>query len=224
MFGPAAGDPRKSSRLITEVMSDQSNVVLELEQWLASVTPAHLDPATAAEVQLLQQVSSAHPGDAGILFVLLMHHVYLTRGEALFVPSGEIHGYVKGLGLEVMSPSDNVIRAGLTSKHKDAQAFLELSGFTHTNGPRFVSPMKNSHHDTYRDFGADFSVHRISSGAQEFSLSSPSVCFVESGVAVVRNSEETTLHRGDVVLALPGETLVPQSEDAVIWVVHAGSD
>ena len=224
MFGPAAGDPRKSSRLITEVMSDQSNVVLELEQWLASVTPSHLDPATAAEVQLLQQVSSAHPGDAGILFVLLMHHVYLKRGEALFVPSGEIHAYVEGMGLEVMLPSDNVIRAGLTSKHKNSQAFLELSDFTQTSEARLVSPMKGLQHDTYQDFSADFSVHRLSLGAQEFSLASPSVCFVESGVALVSNSEETTLHRGDVVLALPGETLVPQSEDAVIWVVHAGSD
>lgn len=224
VFGPVAGKPREASRLITDAISDQSKVVLELEQWLASVTPSRLEPKTDAEVRLLQQVSSAHPGDPGIFFVLLMHHVYLARGDALFVPSGEIHAYVKGLGLEVMSPSDNVIRAGLTSKHKDAQAFLELSDFTQTNGPRLVSPMKNSHHDTYRDFGVDFSVRRISFGAQEFSLASPSVCFVESGLAVVSNSEETTLRRGDVVLALPGETLLPQSEDAVVWVVHAGSD
>jgi mannose-6-phosphate isomerase len=224
LFGPAAGDPREASRLITEEISDQSKVVLELERWLASVTQSHVDSATAAEVQLLQQVSSAHPGDAGILFVLLMHNVYLTRGEALFVPSGEIHAYVKGLGLEVMLPSDNVIRAGLTSKHKDGQAFLELSDFTQTSGPRLVSPMKGSHLDTYQEFAADFSVHRLSYGAQEFSFASPSVCFVEGGVAVVSNSEKTTLHRGDVVLALPGETLLPQSEDAVVWVVHAGSD
>ena len=224
MFGPAAGDPREASRLITEEMADQSKVVLELEQWFASVKSSPLESTTVAEVQLLQQVSAAHPGDPGILFVLLMHHVYLTRGEALFVPSGEIHAYVEGLGLEVMLPSDNVIRAGLTSKHTDAQAFMELSDFTQTSGPRFVSPIKGVHHETYQDFEADFSVHRLSSGAQEFSLASPSVCFVEIGLAVVSNSEETLLHRGDAVLALPGETLVPQSEDAVVWVVHAGSD
>jgi len=224
IFGPAAGDPRKSSRLIIEATSDQSNVVLELEQCLASVNSSALEPTTAAEVRLLQQVSSAHPGDTGILFVFLMHHVYLTRGEALFVASGEIHAYVEGLGLEVMLPSDNVVRAGLTSKHKDGQAFLELSDFSQTSGPRLVSPMKGLHHDTYQDFAADFSVHRLSFGAQEFSLASPSVCFVESGLAFVSNSEETTLRRGDVVLALPGETLVPQSEDAVVWVVHAGLD
>ena len=123
IFGPAAGDPRKASRLVKEELFNYSEVVLELEQWLASVIPSRLEPQTAAEVKLLQQVSSAHPSDPGILFILLMHHVYLTRGEALFVASGEIHAYVEGLGLEVMLPSDNVIRAGLTSKHVDGQAF-----------------------------------------------------------------------------------------------------
>lgn len=219
-----AGDAREASRLITEEMSDQSKVVQELEQWLASAKPSQLEPNTALEVQLLQQVALAHPGDPGLLFVLLMHHVRLKRGEALFVAESEVHAYLNGVGLEVMLPSDNVIRAGLTSKHKDVQAFLELSDFTQTSGPRLVRPTRNSNHDTYQDFAADFLVHRISFGTQEFSLASPSVCFVESGVALVGNSEETTLHLGDVVLALPGETLLPQSEDAVVWVVHAGLD
>ena len=219
-----ADDPREAARRIVENESSHSRVVRELEQWLSSVTPSHLDPATAAEIQLLQQVSSSHPGDAGILFVLLMHHVHLKRGEALFVEDGEVHAYIKGLGLEVMLPSDNVVRAGLTSKHTDAKSFLELSNFSPTKSPLIVSPSRDSFRDTYQGFGADFSVHRLSFGAQEFSLESPSVCFVESGVAVVSDSEETTLHRGDVVLALPGETLMPQAVDAVVWVVHAGSD
>ena len=219
-----ADDPREAARRIVENVSSPSGIVLELEQWLASVTPSRLDPATAAEVQLLQQVSSAHPGDAGILFVLLMHHVHLKRGEALFVADGEVHAYIKGFGLEVMLPSDNVVRAGLTSKHKDAESFMELSNFSPTKAPLAISPRRDSFRDTYQGFGADFSVHRISFGAQEFSLASPSVCFVESGVAVASNSDETPLHRGDAVLALPGETLLPQSEDAVVWVVHAGLD
>jgi mannose-6-phosphate isomerase len=219
-----ADDPREAARRIVENVSSHSGVVRELEQWLASTTPSHLDPATAAEIQLLQQVSSSHPGDAGILFVLLMHHVHLKRGEALFVEDGEVHSYIKGFGLEVMLPSDNVVRAGLTSKHKDVESFLELSNFSPTRAPLIVSPSRDSFRDTYQGFGEDFSVHRLSFGAQEFSLASPSVCFVESGLAVVSNSEENTLHRGDVILALPGETFVPQSEDAVVWVVHAGSD
>ena len=224
MFGPAAADPREASRLVTEELYGHSEVVLELEQWLASVIPSRLESKTAAEVKLLQQVSAAHPGDPGILFVLLMHHVHLKRGEALFVPDGEVHAYIRGFGLEVMLPSDNVVRAGLTSKHKDAESFMELSNFSPTKAPLIVSPRSDSFCDTYQDFAADFLVHRLSYGAEEFSLASASLCFVESGVALVGNCEETTLHRGDTVLALPGETLVPESDDAVVWVVHAGSD
>jgi len=219
-----ADDPRKAARRIVENGSTHNGVILELEHWLASVTPPRFDATTAAEIQLLQQVSSAHPGDAGILFVLLMHHVHLKRGEALFVADREVHAYIKGFGLEVMLPSDNVVRAGLTSKNKDAESFMELSNFSPTESPLIVSPRRDLFLDTYHGFGADFSVHRISSGAQEFSFASPSVCFVERGVAVVSDSGETTLHRGDVVLALPGETLMPQSEDVVVWVVHAGLD
>jgi len=218
-----ADDPREAARRIVENKSSHSGVVREIEQWLASITPSHLDSTAAAEVQLLQQVSSSHPGDAGILFVLLMHHVHLKRGEALFVEDGEVHTYIKGFGLEVMLPSDNVVRAGLSSKHKDAESFMELSNFSPTKSPFIVSPRRDLFLDTYQGFGADFSVHRLSFGAPEFSFASPSVCFVEHGVSLVSNSKETTLYRGDVVFALPGETLMPQSEDAVVWVVHAGS-
>jgi mannose-6-phosphate isomerase len=202
-------------------MSSHSRVVLELEQWLASITPSHLEPTTAAEVQLLQQVSSAHRGDAGILFVLLMHHVYLERGQALFVPTGEVHAYVRGFGLEVMLPSDNVIRAGLTSKHKDIEAFLALSDFAATDSPQLVTPLASTLGNTYEGFGADFVVHRITSGSEGFSVSTPSVCFVESGQAAVIEAERTLLSRGDTILALPGEKILAESDDAVAWIVHA---
>lgn len=217
-----ADDPREAARRIVENESSHNGVVLELERWLATVTPSHLDSATAAEVQLLQQVSSAHPGDAGILFVLLMHHVHLKRGEALFVADGEVHAYIKGFGLEVMLPSDNVVRVGLTSKYKDAESFLELSNFTPTKSPLIVSPRRDSFRDTYQGFGADFSVHRISSGAQEFALASPSVCFVESGFARVGHGTKTEFEAGDVVFGLPPEGISPKSEHAVIWVAHMG--
>jgi mannose-6-phosphate isomerase len=216
-----ADDPREAARRIVEKMSSHSRVVLELEQWLASITPSHLEPTTAAEVQLLQQVSSAHRGDAGMLFVLLMHHVYLERGQALFVPTGEVHAYVRGFGLEVMLPSDNVIRAGLTSKHKDIEAFLALSDFAATDTPQLVTPLASTWGNTYEGFGADFVVHRITSGSEGFSVSTPSVCFVESGQITVIEAERTSFSRGNTILAFPGEKIFAESNDAVAWIVHA---
>lgn len=219
-----AGDSSKAAGLIVRQSSQVEGLVQELETWLSSLNLAKLERPTLGEVRLLQRISAAHPGDSGILFVLLMHHVYLHRGGAVFVPAGEVHGYVEGMGLEVMLPSDNVIRAGLTSKHKDVEAFLELGDFTHTASPRLVTPVINPAGDTYEDFGAKFAVHRMSFGCEGFMVSNPTLCFVESGEALVSDSEAITLRRGEAALVLPGATIAPESVGALLWVVHADLD
>ena len=219
-----AGNPREAARLIAQESVPVKGLVKELGAWLSSLNPSDLAGATVDEVRLLQNVSAAHPGDSGILFVLLMHHVYLTRGEAVFVHAGEVHAYVEGFGLEVMLPSDNVIRAGLTSKHKDVEAFLELGNFSQTTEPRLVTPVGDAVQVSYQGFGARFVVHRISSGAESFPIARPSVCFVESGEVVVRDSGQISLERGEAAFALPGAAIMPRSNDALLWVVHAERD
>ena len=220
----AAGNPREAAGLIVQESLPVRGLVEEVGAWLSSLNPSDLPAATADEVRLLQKVSAAHPGDSGILFVVLMHHVYLKRGEAVFVDAGEVHAYVEGFGLEVMLPSDNVIRAGLTSKHKDVEAFLELGNFSQTTVSRLVTPVGDAAQDTYQGFGARFVVHRISSGAESFPIARPSVCFVESGEVVGSESRETTLGLGETAFALPGAVITPRSKDALLWVVHAGGN
>jgi mannose-6-phosphate isomerase len=50
---------------------------------------------------------------------LLLNAVVLAPGEALIVRPGTVHAYLSGTGVEVMTPSDNVVRGGLTAKHVD---------------------------------------------------------------------------------------------------------
>ena len=221
-MNPVAGDPASAAELLVRESPGLKDVVQDCEHWLSSCHLSDLDPRTKREVQLLTQVSAAHPGDSGVLFLMLMHHVVLKRGEALFVPAGEVHAYVEGMGLEVMLPSDNVIRAGLTPKHKDIQGFLELANFAPTENPqRVVAEAVGSHH-TYQGFGAGFSVHALSPASGAFTFGAPSICFVERGEASVSDgSRESTWVAGDAVLALPGETLAALAEGTVVWVVHA---
>lgn len=40
------------------------------------------------------------------------------------MPAGAVHAYISGLAVEIMSASDNVLRAGLTHKHVDAPEML----------------------------------------------------------------------------------------------------
>ncbi|MDW3217984.1 MAG: mannose-6-phosphate isomerase, class I [Acidimicrobiales bacterium] len=67
-----------------------------------------------------------YPGDAGVITALLLNFVTLQPGEALFLGSGNLHAYLRGTGVEIMASSDNVLRGGLTSKHVDVAALVEI--------------------------------------------------------------------------------------------------
>lgn len=60
-----------------------------------------------------------YPGDIGIVTALLMNLVRLSPGEAIYLPARNLHAYLRGVGMEIMANSDNVLRGGLTPKHVD---------------------------------------------------------------------------------------------------------
>ncbi len=64
--------------------------------------------------------------DRGLLSFLLLNLLHLAPGEAIYLPAGELHSYLQGVGLELMANSNNVLRGGLTSKHVDVGALLEV--------------------------------------------------------------------------------------------------
>ena len=72
------------------------------------------------------RVAADHPGDLGIVALLLMRHVVLQPGQAVFMPAGGLHAYLRGTGIELLANSDNVVRAGLTGKHLDVPELLKL--------------------------------------------------------------------------------------------------
>ncbi len=73
--------------------------------------------------------------DRGLLLVYLMSLVHLRPGEALFTPPGVLHAYLRGAGVELMASSDNVLRAGLTSKHVDPEEVLRVARVEPGSGP-----------------------------------------------------------------------------------------
>lgn len=73
----------------------------------------------------VRRLAAAYPGDPGAVTSVLLNPVTLHPGEALFVPAGTVHAYLQGVGVEIMANSDNVLRAGLTSKHVDVVELLD---------------------------------------------------------------------------------------------------
>lgn len=63
--------------------------------------------------------------DRGLFSLLLLNLIPLRPGEAIFLPAGELHAYLRGAAIELMANSNNVLRGGLTHKHIDVPALLE---------------------------------------------------------------------------------------------------
>lgn len=88
------------------------------------------DPGVADEdraaFRAAVRIARQHPGDIGLVASLLLQHVTLSPGEGLFMPAGGLHCYLQGTGIELLANSDNVVRAGLTSKHVDVDELLRL--------------------------------------------------------------------------------------------------
>ncbi|MFJ8075150.1 mannose-6-phosphate isomerase, class I [Streptomyces sp. NPDC096176] len=70
-----------------------------------------------------------YPGDPGVIAAMLLNHVRLQPGEAMFLSAGVPHAYLDGLGVEIMANSDNVLRCGLTPKHVDVPELLRIVRF-----------------------------------------------------------------------------------------------
>jgi mannose-6-phosphate isomerase len=78
-------------------------------------------------------IAHHYPGDPGVLAAMLLNHVTLQPGEALFLGAGIPHAYLNGLGVEIMANSDNVLRCGLTPKHVDVPELLRVVRFEATD-------------------------------------------------------------------------------------------
>ncbi|MFE6524005.1 mannose-6-phosphate isomerase, class I [Streptomyces sp. NPDC057794] len=84
-------------------------------------------------------IAHHYPGDPGVIAAMLLNHVRLQPGEALYLGAGVPHAYLSGLGVEIMANSDNVLRCGLTPKHVDVPELLRIVRF-HAADPGVLRP------------------------------------------------------------------------------------
>ncbi|KAG4397271.1 hypothetical protein GLYMA_10G115901v4 [Glycine max] len=66
------------------------------------------------------------PSDVGVIVAFFVNHVKVAPDEALFLGANEPHAYICGECIECMATSDNVVRAGLTPKHRDVQSLCSM--------------------------------------------------------------------------------------------------
>lgn len=106
-------------------------------------------PLTDNEVAAYDQAAKDFPDDIGVLLTPLLDFVTLDPGDAVYLAPGIPHSYVRGIGFEVMTSSDNVLRLGLTSKPVFIDHALKILDFS--TPVQFMSGVSSIRPD-----GADF--------------------------------------------------------------------
>jgi mannose-6-phosphate isomerase len=141
-----------------------------------------------------------HPGDLGVVAMLLMRHTVLDPGQAVFMPAGGLHDYLRGTGIEVLANSDNVIRAGLTGKHIDVPELLKLLDpdvAVPVLAPRQVSDGIS----VYETPAPEFRLYRLDLSGKRLVLpgTGPRILLCTEGRVVLRgqSGEEMALGRGE---------------------------
>jgi mannose-6-phosphate isomerase len=210
MVRRAAVEPEPARALLRAVLTTPVDRVSDLvRQVVAACVRLEKDPdelGVAAAAVL--DVAEMHPDDIGLVVLMLMHHRVLTPGEYIDVAAGVLHSYVRGIGIEVLANSDNVVRAGLTSKPVNIHELLrivdpEADGIAGRGCP--VAPGV----DVYRSASDRFLLHRVEPGRELPGTGGPRIVFC------LRGRVSLTSGAGTVVLEDAASAFVPAHEGAV---------
>jgi mannose-6-phosphate isomerase len=160
------------------------------------------------EATWVLSIAAAFPGDVGIVLACLLNLVHLRPGEFIFVPAGQVHGYLSGTGVEIMASSDNVLRCGLTGKHVDRAEVIRIADFS--DGPSVAQqPVRRPTGELVFDAAVrDFALSRLTmSGGPDFNLICPGaqiVLGVAGQLTLHAVQHETPLYPGTAVFVPAG--------------------
>ena len=146
--------------------------------------------ANPEEFDTVVLLADAYPGDAGIVISLMLHYVVLKRGEVLYLPAGNPHAYISGVGVELMTASDNVLRGGLTTKHVDVEELLHVLDFTPGPAPYLPGTELGDSVVAFHPPGAGFEL-LVVTGDGSIELDGPAIVLCVEGQFEVTGAESS---------------------------------
>ncbi|MEH1097737.1 mannose-6-phosphate isomerase, class I [Micromonospora sp. CPCC 205561] len=188
----------------------------ERDALVAAVASA---PVAGPDGELARGLAAAYPGDPGVLVAMLLNRVRLAPGEAIWMPAGNLHAYLRGTGVEIMAASDNVLRGGLTPKRVDVDELLRVLRFEVLREP-VVPPLEVAPGlVTWPVPVDDFALHRVTVGARrpEVTVPVPGPRVVLCGAGEVRVDDGA----GTVTLG-PGRAAVGTAAGGPLRLAGAG--
>ena len=176
--------------------------------------------SSPAAADLAVDLAKRYPSDVGVVLALLLNRVHLRRDEAIFMPPGNPHAYLRGVGVELMAASDNVARAGLTPKHVAPREVCRLLRFQVLDAP-VVSPVTIAPGlVTWPAPIAEFALHQAAPAGSAVTLpgGGPRIVLCVAGRASLRAGDETVEVRGGrAMFVAAAEPPVSVSGDCVVF-------
>lgn len=171
-----------------------------------------------AEYRTALALGERYPGDPGVLASLLLNRITLQPGQALYLPGGNLHAYLAGVGIEIMANSDNVLRGGLTPKHVDVPELMKVLDFSPGDQPILHGDPGIAGEWVYRTPAPEFRLSRLEPGAgkREITHPGPQVLLVVDGWMEVSDGTHT-------VTVPRGRSVWIRADDGPVWLDGPGT-
>ncbi len=179
--------------------------------------------ASAESFRTIAELAAHYPGDAGVVIAALLNRVTLQPGECLFAAAGVLHAYLRGVGIELMTASDNVLRGGLTPKHVDTGELLRVLSFDQ-GGPAVLTPGRPADGVAVYAPPAPFALTAVDLTGQAHPLGAgPAILLVERGPVTLTGAEASViLAQGEAVFIPAAEREVGVDGTGRVWLASAG--
>lgn len=132
-------------KIFGKLMNTEESVISEKAASLVERTktePQLFGAISPSLAELIQRLNAQFPNDIGLFCgCLLLNHVILSAGEAMFLQAKDPHAYISGDIIECMAASDNVVRAGFTPKFKDVKNLVEMLTYSYDSVEKQKMPL-----------------------------------------------------------------------------------
>jgi len=159
--------------------------------------------------------------DLGIISPLYLNLITLNPGQALYVPSGELHAYLNGLGIELMANSDNVLRGGLTKKFIDIDELLSILTYSYGNLNIIEPVMKNNCEFFYKTEAEEFELSVIKLNNDDYynNIRNIQILFCIKGNAIIYEKNEVPIKitKGDSLIVSASSSSYTIKGNATIY-------
>lgn len=157
----------------------------------------------------IKKLDTIYPGDPAIISPLLMNLIKLRPYEAIYLDAGIIHAYLEGSGIEIMASGDNVLRAGLTSKHIDIPKLCEIMTFAPYLPDIQAASHDEDHLHGYHSEANDFKLYHLQLSKEEKALNIEGIKIIlclSGELKLTSGEDELLLSRGESAIISASRT------------------